>query len=146
VILDVRTNPSSRMSGRTMELDRSLFIIWHRTKPSRNVSQNNRLSRSSAAALSPLEVNPPTVLRLLELALPADPLFPHIFSSLTSLCVRTSTSSHSLIADSVRPICMAGFTSSLHSIDVAVRMISRCSGLGGDESDVVEMLKCRFCE
>lgn len=35
---------------------------------------------------------------------------------------------------------------SLHSIDVAVRMSSRCSGFEGPERDAEEILKWRFCE
>lgn len=167
--LEVLTKPSSRGSGRTAFPPRSLFMSlravesqyimnwqgqpsrdkgrggytcithWHRTKPSRNASQNARLSLSSPAALRPLELIPEldTFRLLAELIL----LIPHTRSNLAKGCIRISTASQSRFACSDLLICSGGRTISLQSIDAAFRTRSRCSGLYDcDIRDADEML------
>lgn len=126
VTLEVLTMPSSRGSGRTVLLERSLFISWHSTKPSRNASQNTRLSLSSPAVLSPLELKPEIdALGLLE---ELTELIPQIRSNLARGCSLLSTSSQSRKACSVLLMFGGGLIISLESIDAARRICSRCSG------------------
>lgn len=142
-MLELLTKPSSRGSGRTTELERSLFINWHSTKPSRRASVNSRRSRSSPLALSPLDDNAPTLDGLLEL--PFAPLLPHIRSSRDKARMRTSTSSQSLAPTSVRVACTGGLLTSLHSNVVADLISSRNAGSDeGDVNEALEILKCLF--